>query len=44
MSTISPTLHSRATGALYGLALGDALGMPTQMLSRPGSPPATDRS
>ncbi|WP_406327793.1 ADP-ribosylglycohydrolase family protein [Streptomyces sp. NBC_00203] len=35
MSTISPTLHSRATGALYGLALGDALGMPTQMLSRP---------
>ncbi|WP_406480853.1 ADP-ribosylglycohydrolase family protein [Streptomyces sp. NBC_01615] len=35
MSTISLTLHSRATGALYGLALGDALGMPTQMLSRP---------
>ncbi|WP_369255728.1 ADP-ribosylglycohydrolase family protein [Streptomyces sp. R35] len=35
MSTISPTLHSRALGALYGLALGDALGMPTQMLSRP---------
>ncbi|WP_369244232.1 ADP-ribosylglycohydrolase family protein [Streptomyces sp. R41] len=32
---MSPTLHSRATGALYGLALGDALGMPTQMLSRP---------
>lgn len=29
------TLQSRATGALYGLALGDALGMPTQMLSRP---------
>jgi ADP-ribosylglycohydrolase len=25
---------SRARGALYGLALGDALGMPTQMLSR----------
>jgi len=25
---------SRAAGALYGLALGDALGMPTQMLSR----------
>jgi ADP-ribosylglycohydrolase len=24
----------RATGALWGLALGDALGMPTQMLSR----------
>lgn len=29
------TLQSRATGALHGLALGDALGMPTQMLSRP---------
>jgi ADP-ribosylglycohydrolase len=26
---------SRACGALYGLAIGDALGMPTQMLSRP---------
>lgn len=26
---------SRARGALYGLAIGDALGMPTQMLSRP---------
>ena len=25
----------RARGALYGLAIGDALGMPTQMLSRP---------
>jgi ADP-ribosylglycohydrolase len=25
---------SRARGALYGLAIGDALGMPTQMLSR----------
>ena len=25
---------SRARGALYGLAVGDALGMPTQMLSR----------
>ena len=25
----------RAWGALYGLAIGDALGMPTQMLSRP---------
>ena len=24
----------RARGALYGLAVGDALGMPTQMLSR----------
>jgi ADP-ribosylglycohydrolase/sugar/nucleoside kinase (ribokinase family) len=33
MST-SPTLHSRAAGALYGLAIGDALGMPTQMLPR----------
>ncbi|WP_371552125.1 ADP-ribosylglycohydrolase family protein [Streptomyces sp. NBC_00554] len=29
------TLQNRAAGALYGLALGDALGMPTQMLSRP---------
>jgi ADP-ribosylglycohydrolase len=27
-------LHSRAAGALYGLAIGDALGMPTQMLPR----------
>jgi ADP-ribosylglycohydrolase len=27
-------LHGRASGALYGLALGDALGMPTQMLPR----------
>jgi ADP-ribosylglycohydrolase len=26
---------SRARGALYGLAIGDALGMPTQLLSRP---------
>src|ERR1700679_1180992 len=26
---------SRAHGALYGLAIGDALGMPTQLLSRP---------
>ena len=25
---------NRARGALYGLAIGDALGMPTQMLSR----------
>ena len=24
----------RATAALYGLAIGDALGMPTQMMSR----------
>jgi len=30
---MTPT--SRARGALYGLAIGDALGMPTQMLSRP---------
>jgi ADP-ribosylglycohydrolase len=29
------TTRSRAAGALYGLAIGDALGMPTQMLSRP---------
>ena len=28
------TTTSRARGALYGLAIGDALGMPTQMLSR----------
>jgi len=27
-------IASRARGALYGLAIGDALGMPTQMLSR----------
>ena len=26
--------RSRALGALYGLALGDALGMPTQSLPR----------
>ena len=26
--------RDRALGALYGLALGDALGMPTQSLSR----------
>ena len=26
--------ESRALGALYGLAIGDALGMPTQTLSR----------
>jgi len=34
MDATSTSLHSRAAGALYGLALGDALGMPTQMLSR----------
>nr|WP_314567002.1 ADP-ribosylglycohydrolase family protein [uncultured Pseudomonas sp.] len=28
------TPHTRALGAFYGLALGDALGMPTQSLSR----------
>src|SRR6266566_3057766 len=27
-------MRSRARGALYGLAIGDALGMPTQSLSR----------
>jgi ADP-ribosylglycohydrolase len=27
-------MNSRARGALYGLAIGDALGMPTQLLSR----------
>src|SRR5579871_4626527 len=27
-------MKSRACGALYGLAIGDALGMPTQLLSR----------
>lgn len=26
--------EERALGALYGLAIGDALGMPTQLLSR----------
>src|ERR1700749_2859159 len=29
-----PGERDRARGALYGLAIGDALGMPTQMLSR----------
>ncbi|CAN7741344.1 MULTISPECIES: ADP-ribosylglycohydrolase family protein [unclassified Caballeronia] len=29
-----PTLADRARGAFYGLALGDAFGMPTQALSR----------
>jgi ADP-ribosylglycohydrolase len=28
-------VHARALGALYGLAIGDALGMPAQSLSRP---------
>ena len=27
-------MKNRARGALYGLAIGDALGMPTQLLSR----------
>jgi ADP-ribosylglycohydrolase len=31
----TPGQRQRAAGALYGLAIGDALGMPTQMLSRP---------
>ena len=30
----SPQETDRARGALYGLAIGDALGMPTQLLSR----------
>lgn len=30
-----PPTTDRALGALYGLALGDALGMPTQIMSRP---------
>ncbi|HEY0937618.1 MAG TPA: ADP-ribosylglycohydrolase family protein [Trebonia sp.] len=30
----SPQEQDRARGALYGLAIGDALGMPTQLLSR----------
>ncbi len=30
----TPTTLSRARGALYGLAIGDALGMPTQSMSR----------
>jgi ADP-ribosylglycohydrolase len=36
MSSVPPSAQERdrARGALYGLAIGDALGMPTQMLSR----------
>jgi ADP-ribosylglycohydrolase len=34
MSTTNPTTHDRALAAFHGLALGDALGMPTQSLSR----------
>ncbi len=30
------TQRDRAIGALYGLAIGDALGMPTQLMSRSG--------
>ena len=30
----SAELRARAVGALYGLAIGDALGMPTQSLAR----------
>jgi len=30
------TRRDRAIGALYGLAIGDALGMPTQLMSRTG--------
>ncbi|MEU5348244.1 MULTISPECIES: ADP-ribosylglycohydrolase family protein [unclassified Streptomyces] len=33
-STPDPALLDRALGAFYGLALGDALGMPTQVMSR----------
>src|SRR5207244_6312792 len=32
--TAATSSETRARGALYGLAIGDALGMPTQMLSR----------
>ncbi len=34
MSRPPPALAQRAAGALWGLAVGDALGMPTQLLSR----------
>ncbi|WP_110678601.1 ADP-ribosylglycohydrolase family protein [Salinicola sp. RZ23] len=33
-SSAAPDLRRRALGAFYGLALGDALGMPTQSFSR----------
>lgn len=33
MSTATAAQTDRACGALYGLAIGDALGMPTQMMS-----------
>ena len=32
--TITVSARDSALGALYGLAIGDALGMPTQMMSR----------
>ncbi|GIH40902.1 ADP-ribosylglycohydrolase [Microbispora corallina] len=35
LRTTPPDQEARAAGALYGLAIGDALGMPTQMLPRP---------
>jgi len=34
VSTASDDLHDRALAALQGLAIGDALGMPTQLMSR----------
>lgn len=34
MTTAPPDVLDRALGAFYGLALGDALGMPTQVMSR----------
>ncbi|WP_329114566.1 ADP-ribosylglycohydrolase family protein [Streptomyces sp. NBC_01465] len=34
MTSPDPRLLDRALGAFYGLALGDALGMPTQIMSR----------
>lgn len=34
MVTTDPRLRDRALGALCGLAVGDALGMPTQLMSR----------
>lgn len=33
--TLNTELANRALGALVGLAIGDALGMPTQLMSRP---------
>jgi ADP-ribosylglycohydrolase len=34
MGEVGSGARSRALGALYGLAIGDALGMPTQSRSR----------